>query len=115
MRRRKLNKREIDKENVQGVVKIQIEIDRERHKDEKVVLGLLKLEIGRAKWTLGGQNAGNETRVQLESLIDQESEAHALEMQAEQNEEIVAIVGKMKVQSEHSYLKIKTRETRISE
>ena len=97
------------------MVRIQAEIHRERLEDEKGVLPLLKLEIGRAKWTFGGQNAGNETRVQLESLIDQESEAHALEMQAEQNEEIVAIVGKTQSAFRTHLSQVKMQETKISE
>ena len=76
------------------MVRIQAELQRERLAEEKGVLPVLKLVIGRAKCTFGGRNVENENRVQLENLKGDESEAHALEMQAEQNEEIVAIVGK---------------------
>jgi hypothetical protein len=71
--------------------------------------------FGAEKSTFERQNVENGNRDDLDNPIDAELDPGPLEMQDEQIEEIVAIVGKMKVQSEHSYLKIKTRETRISE
>ena len=87
----------------------------QQFEDAERVHERLKVAFGAEKSTFERQNVENGNRDDLDNPIDAELDPGPLEMQDEQIEEIVAIVGKMKVQSEHSYLKIKTRETRISE
>ena len=86
----KLRKQEIDHEKVQGVVEIHDEIHHQQLEDDKRVQEHLKVVIGDAKSTFERQNVENGNRDELENPIDAESEPGPLEMQAEQNEEIVA-------------------------
>ena len=87
----------------------------QQDEEAKAVHESLKVVFGAANATFEHQDVENGNRDDLEHPIDAKLDAGPHEMQDEQIEEIVAIVGKMKVPSEHSYLKIKTRETRISE
>ena len=87
----------------------------QQDEEAKAVHESLKVAFGAANATFERQNVEKGNRDDLENPIDAELDPGPHEMQDEQNEEIVAIVGKMKVQSEHSYLKLKTPETRISE
>ena len=91
----------------------------QQSEDEEQVHERLKVAIGATKSTFVRQNVEIVNRDELENPVDEEHVPRSNEMQAEQNEEIVATCRNSfrgpKVHSERNYLGLETRETRISE
>ena len=72
------------------MAEIHDEMQLQQFEDAKGVHERLKVAFGAAKSTFERPNVENGNRDELENPIDAESEPGPLEMQAEQNEEIVA-------------------------
>ena len=101
------------------MAEIQDEMQLQQFEDAERVHERLKVAFGAAKSTFERQNVKIANRDELENPVDEEHVPRSNEMQAKQNEEIVATCRNSfrepKVHSECTYLGLETRETRISE